>query len=197
MDNENRDPYFIEPTNQHSGSGVFKKTSPIMMVVLIVGVLLALAAVIFMFSQQTGDPARESQVLTWRGQQLQDMLDLGSKYAQSADMQKFNSEASILVAGDLARLQTIYEELGYKKAMKDVQAAESDPKMIEDLTTAGVNGRFDVVYKSALSDQLSKMLDGLNKADGIIKSKKFHETGSAVYSNMETILKRLNGTSTD
>lgn len=186
-----KDPYFIEPTNAHTGSKPASKESKGVLGLLIFGVVLAVGAIIFMFSNPAADPATESQKLVWRMSALEEYLVIGRKYSQSDDMKKFTSDTIILVSGDVPKIEEVIRSAGYNKVNKDIRLAEADEEKLEELRTAGVNGRFDTVYKPLLTEKIDSVMDQLNITDGALNSKDFHEAGGSMFENLTTIRKNL------
>lgn len=191
MANMAKDPYFIEPTNLHSGRVGNPSESRAIIGMLIFGVILAIGAIIYLFANPSANPADESQRLTWRMAAMSEYFNYGREYSQSDAMRKFTSESIILLSGDIPRVNEIIRDAGYRKTNKEIKAAEADSEKIEELRTAGVNGRFDVVYKPLLLEKIDSVMDQLNVTDGAMNSKIFHEAGGKMYTNLTTIKQNL------
>ncbi len=185
-----KDPYFIEPSTVHTGPTQVK-TNAFGMIALIIGVLLAVVAVIFMFSSNTLNPEDESQRLIWRLESLDEMLVLGKRYSQSDDMRRFTSNSIILIGGVVPPVEDVIKTAGYKKTNKDIKAAEADAETLELLRTAGVNGRFDPSYKEKLSDKLRSVMDQLDTTDDALKSKEFKTAGGNAYTIFKDVYDAL------
>lgn len=191
-----KDPYFIEPTNAHSGRTTSAGESKAVFGMLAFGVILAVGAIIFLFANPTADAGTESQKLTWRMAALEEYFDYGREYSQSDDMRKFTSESIILLSGDIPRVEEAIKSAGYNKTNADIKAAEADTEKIEELRTAGVNGRFDAVYKPLLLDKLESVMNQLNTTDAAIGTEAFHEAGGAMYSNLNSMKENLSAIET-
>ncbi|MFZ2494818.1 MAG: hypothetical protein WAW60_03555 [Candidatus Saccharimonadales bacterium] len=186
-----KDPYFIEPTNAHAINKSAGTFSPVKMVILIIGIIAALIILVAMILNQGKDPGNESQRLIWRLATLQNMMSLADQYAESPSMQRYNRDAISLLAGRVEAIENAIKAAGYKKTDKEIKKEESQEDKIEELRTAGINGRFNEVYKPMLLQKYSDVIDQLETTGALIKTKEFRSERDDTINILRTLIEKL------
>lgn len=186
-----KDPYFIEPSNIHASASTATAPNKFGVIALIGGVLLALGAVIYLFSSQSLDPAAETQRLVWKLDNVSAILDIGERYSESDEMKKFTSDSIILINGVIPPVEAAVSAAGYKKPDSGIKFEEQDAETLEELRVAGVNGTFDATYKRILLAKLRSTIYQLDTAATALNNRSFNETKESASTTLKSMYDSL------
>jgi len=134
-----------------------------MMWVIIGGVVAILLGSVLLMFANSSDPAEDIDRLNARMDSLVAIIKQGSTLARTSELQKINSDASILLVGDTASLKlatSTNSDVGKNKA---VIQSEDVSNTIKKIKAASVDGRFDSVYIAELNQQLTKTMELLKR----------------------------------
>lgn len=153
--------------------------------------MLALIIAGFLLTLGNSKPTTEMQRLSARLENLQTIIDQGTAHTKGGDLRKVHSDASILITGDIARINDALKSAGLKKVPKEIAALEQDTATLENLKDAQLNGRFDDAYKKALSQKLESTMVLMRELHHKTKSRDLKGTLATSYSHFNGILDQL------
>lgn len=155
-------------------------------VVLVVAVLAGVGLMIA--NQDSSGPL--SQRLVLRMEALDDILKDGKKNVSSDKLKKITAEASILLAGDMAAIET---KLPSKKPKlsKSITAAEDSKPSIERLKNAKINATYDSSYASELTAKVEATRALVRELYNETRSKSFKEILNTTHLHLAQIEKDL------
>ena len=186
MDNNN----FIPPVVNQRRSGLPNISGKIIMIV--VGLALALIiGVALMFLARGNNPTDRLDQLNARMTALQSVVAVGSNRAQSSDLRKVVSDASILLVNDTKTISETTALAGASGQNKEIMAAENETKLIEQLETAAINGQFDRVFVPELIEKYEATIRLLTVVGGGTNSPSLRAAATTAKTNCESILKQL------
>jgi hypothetical protein len=183
-------PKFIPPVTNRSAPRKFSGT----LVAIIVGIIavMAIGGGLFMILG-TKSPVSSMDQLNGRMASLSLYVSEGSKSARNPDVVKLNSDARIIINGDLNTLKTAMATAGAKGATKDVVASEKalGAKTLKELQKASIDGRFDREYLSTMRDQLESTQSLLAVVNKEASQAKVKDATKNAYEHLTTILESL------
>lgn len=158
-----------------------------LIIVILLVAIIAGGALLFAGQDRSGPL---SQRLTYRLEALEDILKDGKKNASTDKLRKVTSEASILLAGDMATLETVIPPKKGKKPAAII-AAESSAPSIERLKSAKINGTYNTAYESELTAKLETTSALTREFYKESKSKKVREALNMLYEHLAGLQKDL------
>lgn len=140
---------------------------------LIIGSLLvgAVIAGILMMLGSGENSGELQQRLSARHATTLKIIADGQKNLSDDELSKLNSELSIVLQGDDAALKPALADVGFKKASKEIVAAEADLATFEKLKNAKLNAQYDATYHVVLTQKLESLLALLQELHGATNSK--------------------------
>lgn len=159
------------------------------LVIVIVLVLAVLAGLGLMIANRDNSGPL-SQRLSLRLDALGDILNDGKKNASSDKLKKLTAEASILLAGDKAAIDS---KLPSKKAKlsASITEAENSKQSIERLKAAKINAAYDAAYTSELTAKLESSRALVRELYNETRSKSFKEILNTAHQHLAQIEKDL------
>lgn len=122
---------------------------------IIIGLIFAVVITgIVMFFTRDTNPTEETQRLSARVSTLMKLLEQGNSAARNPSLKRLSSEASVLVLSDQVMLDAAIKASGTKAPDKAMASSEADTDTFTKLQTADINGQFDTVYRSVLTQKL-------------------------------------------
>lgn len=161
---------------------------------LIIGsvlLLLAVIGIILSSISKANDPRDDMSTLLARLDTLQELTALGVKHVKGSDIKKVNSDASLIISGDVQAIEKALASQGVEQASKADQAAEADPKTLANLEDARVNGSFDSAYPTALREKLLSTNALMQSIHGRTKNGSVKAALSTAYSDFGRIAQQL------
>lgn len=146
-----------------------KRFDPKIIFLFIGGVLLAAAMTVIFVVMSENDSRYNTLRLSWRLDNLNQMLKTSQDNTQSSNMRKLNSEISVLVTGDYNEIVKLLPASKIDPKAKEYREAERTraADLMSKLNTARVNGVFDREYKPVLRAELleaQKLAERVRKA---------------------------------
>lgn len=153
---------------------------------------MAIAVAVGLFiASSSSSPIAQMQRLSARLDSLKLIIDEGTKNVKNGDLRKVQSDASILVAGDISTVKAAMQTAGIGKTDKAIAALEVDTATLETLTDARLNGRFDDAYKKALSQKLENTMALMREVHDKTNSRALKVALSKAYDNFGSLLDQL------
>ena len=131
------------------------------------------------------------QHLSARFDSLQTILKAGTQAAQSANLKKTQSDASIIIIGQTTSIDAIMKNSGLGDIPKEIVTLETDSPTLKTLSDARLNGQFDSAYQKALSQKIESTMALMREVSDKTNSKTLKNALSTAYSYFSTILDQL------
>lgn len=183
-------PKFIPPVTNRSAPRKFSGT----LVAIILGIVVVMViggGLLLVFSQKS--PTTSMDQLNARMTALSSYVAEGSKSARNPDVVKLNSDARIIINGDLNTLKTATTAAGAKGSSKDVLASEKalSTKTLDELKKAAIDGRFDREYLSTMRDQLESTQSLIREVNKASSNAKVKTATKDAHAHLNTILESI------
>lgn len=151
---------------------VQRKPGPnIVAIVSITGGFLLLIFVLGLLFGRGGGSVNEKQQLLYRLDATISLVDNAKKSLQNDDLQKINTELSLILKGDQPAVVAAIPKIKPTKELTALKTKEADAETTEKLKTAAVNGLHDTTYKEVLQQKLSELYTLSAKVNGETTSK--------------------------
>lgn len=147
------------PPNQEnfiSGVNVSTKRFPFSTRTLIfgaIGAAVVALGLLLLFGQGDGS-SEQAQRLSARLGTLSGLVQNADQNIKSGDLRKVNSEARIVILGNVSALKAPLAAAGAAKLDKKIVAAEADTATSATLNDAAITGKYDSAYARALNQKL-------------------------------------------
>lgn len=185
--NQQPQSYIAPPPVKRPSGGLSPK-----LLLIIGGVVVALiiAGLLLMLGRGSS-PVEQMQRLSARLETLGTILEQGTQYVRGAELKKVQSDASILIKGDTATLESAMQTAGLAKVDKDIAASETDPDTLEELNDARLNGRFDDAYKKVLAQKIEETMALMREVHDKTNSRALKAALSDAYDHQNSVLEEL------
>ena len=177
----------IQPPTANKPTGLVTKRS---LLLIISGAFAVIAGAFMLFA--SGDRSGPlQQRLSARQATTLAIIDDGKKNLTDDELQKLNSELSIVLLSDNNKLTAALAAAGTKKADKATTAAEADAATFEKLKTAKLNAQYDSTYQTVLSQKLESLMALSQELHGKTKKKQLKAVLAEEYTHLATYQKAL------
>lgn len=150
-----------------------------------------IAAVSLIILTASSKPVEQMQRLSVRLENLQSIVAQGNKHVKGVELSKVQSEASILLAGDIIAINDAMKSAGLGKIPSDIKSLESDDATLKTLSDAQLDGSFDGAYQKALAQKLESTMALMRELNGKTNSASLKEALSTAYDHSSLILNQL------
>ncbi|HYG84303.1 MAG TPA: hypothetical protein VD907_05500 [Verrucomicrobiae bacterium] len=129
------------------------------------------------------------QRLTVRLETLQKITSDSQGALTNPDLQKINSDTSILATGSLSELAKPMDAAGRGSISDDNRALEADTATLEALANAQLEGRYDEVYARAVEQKIDTILALLSEIYNKTNNRQLKAALNTPYNNFMSIKK--------
>ncbi len=168
------------------------RISPKLLLIGGIVLLLVIVSAGFVILSSGKNPVSQMQRLSVRFDTLQAIVLEGSSNIGDGDLRKINTDASIILAGDIKTINDAMSANGLKKAPKEIANAEADQETLDKLKDALANGRFDSVYQTALTQKLESTMALMSEIHDKTSSRTLKAALTAGYEHANGTLDQLN-----
>ncbi|MEO5499139.1 MAG: hypothetical protein ABIR46_01405, partial [Candidatus Saccharimonadales bacterium] len=133
------------------------KFTPRLLLIIGFVIFAILAAFVLIFLNAASNDPTLRQKLSARQTTTLDIIADGQKNLTSDSLKKVNSELNLVLKSDDGELQTALATSGMKKVEKDVAASEAGTETLTSLKNAKLNGQYDTVYSSVITQKLTTL----------------------------------------
>ncbi len=149
----------MDPTFKGLGAPMPSKTSssgPNFKLIFIIlgGVLAVVIIASLIIGRVNGDSTALSQRLLYRLDALYSLTSNAQSNIVSDDIAKINSEASLVLAGDIVAVEEVIPAAKSSSTLTAIKTEELDATTVANLKTAKINGVYDKTYTTALLQKL-------------------------------------------
>ena len=182
-------PKFIPPVTNRSAPRKFSGT--LVAIVLGIVVVMVVGAGI-LIATSTQSPTSSMDQLNARMTSLSTYVTEGSKSARNPDVVKFNSDATIIISGDMTAIKSATTAAGAKGTSKEAVAEKAlGAATLKELQKASIDGRFDREYVSTMRDQLESTQSLLRVVNSKSSQSKVKDSTKRAHEHLTTILESL------
>lgn len=162
----------------------------VVLIALIAAIVIGL--LLLVFSADRSGPLQQRTAA--RQETTMKLIADGQKNLSSGELKKINAELNVVMLSDDVALQTALADAGFKKADKEVVAAEADAETFDKLATAKINGQYDSTYRGVLLQKLESHMGLLEELHGETKKKSLKRTLATQYEHLDGFRKTLEKT---
>lgn len=149
------------------------------------GIILLLIIIVVAMNMLGGNSGNDPQRLLFRLNNLSNTMDEGRKNIRSEGLSKINTEASLVISGDITAVESVILPKKSDKSLQAIQDEEDDLATVEKLKTAALNNQHDRTYKDVL---IQKLENTYNLAGQVSKK----SSSSKVKAALATLQEHLN-----
>ena len=165
---------------------------PAKLVLIILAVIAVLVAGFMLLAAGSDNSGQLMQRVSARQATTLKLIADGQKNLSDDDLQKLNSELSLIMLSDSAHVQSEMTKAGIAKKMdKDIVAAEADSATFDKLATAKLNAQYDTTYRTTLGQKLESLSALLRELHDKTKSKSLKTTLAAEYKHLSGYIDQL------
>lgn len=165
---------------------------PARLVLIILGIIAAIAGGLMLLAAGSDNSGQLMKRLSARQTTTLKLVADGQKNLTDDNLQKLNSELSLILLSDSAIVQSELANAGLEKKIdKEVVAAEADSGTFDKLATAKLNAQYDVTYRTILTQKLESLSALLQELHDKTRSKPLKAALATEYKHLSGYIDEL------
>lgn len=169
-----------------------KKSPPMKLIFIILGVLVIIGlGLVWFVNSQSGNIGLQEQRLRYRIDALNSLTDDAKGDITDGTLSKINADLSIVLKGDIAKLDVAIPAAKSSNELKVIAAEETDDKTTTTLEDAKLNGQFDSTYKTTLMAKVNDTYMLAKKINDTTKSKSKRDVTTTIMNDLKSYYTQL------
>lgn len=165
---------------------------PAKLVLIILAIIAVLVGGFMLIAAGSDNSAQLMQRLSARQGTTLKLIADGQKNLTDDNLQKINSELTLVLLSDSTLVQSELTKAGIAKKMdKDIVASEADSATFDKLATAKLNAQYDTTYRVTLTQKLESLNALLRELHDKTKSKSLKTALAAEYKHLGDYIDEL------